>query len=53
MVKIYQELSLTWIEVDDQSEEANCSANREIRIKTPMLRSDLCDFPELLLLKNM
>ena len=32
-----------WIEVYDQSEE-NCDVNKEIRIKTLMLRSDLCDF---------
>ena len=32
-----------WIEVYDQSEE-NYNVNKEIRIKTSMLRSDLCDF---------
>ena len=32
-----------WIEVYDQSEE-NYSPNKEIRIKTSMPRSDLCDF---------
>ena len=32
-----------WIEVYDQSEK-NYSPNREIRIKTPMLRSDLCHY---------
>ena len=32
-----------WIEVYDQSEK-NYSPNKEIRIKTSMLRSDLCDF---------
>ena len=32
-----------WIEVYDQSEK-KCNPNKEIRIKTPMLRSDLCDF---------
>ena len=32
-----------WIEVYNQSEK-NYSVNKEIRIKTPMLRSDLCDF---------
>ena len=31
-----------WIEVYDQS-EWNCYVNKEIRIKTSMLRSDLCD----------
>ena len=34
-----------WIEVYDQSEK-NYSVNKEIRIKTPMLRSDLCDFSD-------
>ena len=34
-----------WIEVYDQSEE-NCNVNKESRIKTPMLRSDLCDFSD-------
>ena len=32
-----------WIEVYDQSEK-NCNLNKEVRIKTPMLRLDLCDF---------
>ena len=34
-----------WIEVSDQSEK-NYSINKEIRIKIPMLRSDLCDFSD-------
>ena len=34
-----------WIEVYDQSEK-NYSINKEIRIKTPMLRSDLSDFSD-------
>ena len=34
-----------WIEVYDQSEKSY-SINREIRIKTSMLRSDLCNFSE-------
>ena len=32
-----------WVEVYDQSGR-NYSANKEIRIKTSILRSDLCDF---------
>ena len=32
-----------WVEVYDQS-EGNYNVNKEIRIKTSMLRSDLCDF---------
>ena len=34
-----------WIEVYDQSEK-NYNANNEITIKTPMLRSDLCNFSD-------
>ena len=34
-----------WIGVYDQSEK-NCSVNKETRIKTSMLRSDLCDFTD-------
>ena len=34
-----------WIEVSDQSEK-NYNTNKEIRFKTPMLRSDLCDFSD-------
>ena len=34
-----------WIEVYDQSEK-NYNVNKEIRIKTPTLKSDLCDFSD-------
>ena len=34
-----------WIDVDDQSEK-NYSPNKEIRNKTSMLRSDLCDYSD-------
>ena len=34
-----------WIEVYDQS-EGNYNVNKEIRIKTLMLRPDLCDFTD-------
>ena len=34
-----------WVEVYDQS-QGNYSVNKEIRIKTSMLRSDLCDFSD-------
>ena len=34
-----------WVEVYDQSKE-NYNPNKEIRIKTSMLRSDLCDFSD-------
>ena len=35
-----------WIEVYDQS-QGNYNVNKEIRIKTSMLRSDLCDFSDV------
>ena len=35
----------TWIEVYNQS-EGNYYVNKEIRIKTSMLRSDLCGFSD-------
>ena len=34
-----------WIEVYDES-EGNSNVNKEIRIKTSMLRSDLCDYSD-------
>ena len=34
-----------WVEVYDQS-EGNYNVNKKIRIKTSMLRSDLCDFSD-------
>ena len=34
-----------WIEVYDQS-QGNYDVNKEIRIKTSILRSDLCDFSD-------
>ena len=36
-------LQKKWIEVYDQS-EGNYNVNKEIRVKTSILRSDLCDF---------
>ena len=39
-----------WIEVYDQSgEEENYNVNKEIRVKTPMLRSYFCDYSDALL----
>ena len=35
-----------WIQVYDQSGRVNYNINKEIRIKTPMLRSDLCDYSD-------
>ena len=34
-----------WIEVYDES-EGDSNVNKEIRIKTSMLRSDLCDYSD-------
>ena len=46
MIKIYQDLLLKkWIKVYDQSEK-NYNPNREIRIKTSMLRPNLCNFSD-------
>ena len=46
IIKIYQNLlPKKWIEVYDQS-EGNYDINKEIRIKTSMLRSDLCDYSD-------
>ena len=44
MIKIYQDL-LPKNGGYDQSEK-NYNVNKEIRIKTPMLGSDLCDFSD-------
>ena len=41
-----------WIEVYDQS-EGNYNVNKEIRIKTSMLRSDLCDFSDAYIVVKM
>ena len=38
-------LTKKWIEVYDQL-EGNYDVNKEIRIKTSMLRSDLCDYSD-------
>ena len=36
-------LTKKWVEIYDQS-EGNYNVNKGVRIKTSMLRSDLCDF---------
>ena len=38
-------VAMKWIEVYDPSEKSY-NVNKEIRIKTPMLRSDLCNFSD-------
>ena len=38
-------VTIKWIEVHDQSEGKD-NVNKEIRIKTSMLRSDLCDYSD-------
>ena len=40
-----------WIEVYDQSEK-NYNPNKEIKIKTSILRSDLCDFDDAYIAKG-
>ena len=51
--KVPRFITKKWIEVHDQSGET-CSTNKQIRFKTSMLRSDLCDFNEhILLLKEL
>ena len=40
-----------WIEVYDQSGK-NYNVNKEIRIKTSMLRSDLCDYSDVYIAVN-
>ena len=50
IIKIYQNLlPKKWIEVYDQS-KGNYNINKEIRIKTSMLRPDLCDFNDAYIL---
>ena len=52
MIKIYQDIKVSnrpwieWIEFYDQSER-NYDLNKEIGIKTSMLRSDLCDLNDV------
>ena len=46
LMKLLQNLLLKkWIEVYDQS-EGNYDVNKDIRIKTSVLRSDLCDYSD-------
>ena len=46
IIKIYQNLLLKkWIEVYDES-QGNYGINKEIKIKTSLLRSDLCNFSD-------
>ena len=42
-VKVPRYITKKWIEVHDQSRETY-NTNKQIRFKTLMLRSDLCDF---------
>ena len=43
--KVPRFITKKWIEVHDQSGET-CSTNKQIRFKTSMLRSDLCDYSD-------
>ena len=40
-----------WIEVYDQS-EGNYNVNKEIRIKTSILRSDLCNYSDAYIIRK-
>ena len=42
-VKLPRFITKTWIKVQYQSKES-CNTNKQIRFKTPMLRSDSCDY---------
>ena len=46
--KIPTFITKKWVEVHDQSGSADdrCKSNKQIRFKTSMLRSDLCDFSD-------
>ena len=41
--KVPRFITKTWIEVRDQSGKPD-NTKKQIRFKTPMLRSDLCDY---------
>ena len=43
--KVPRFITKKWIEVHHQSEET-CNTNKQIRFKTSMLRSDLCDYSD-------
>ena len=43
--KVHRFVTKKWIEVHDQSGETY-NTNKQIRFKTSMLRSDLCDFSD-------
>ena len=51
--KVSRFITKKWIEVHDQSGGAY-NTNKQIRFKTSMLRSDLCDYSDhILLLKEL
>ena len=43
--KVRRFVTKKWVEIYDQS-GGTCNTNKEIRFKTSMLRSDLCDYNE-------
>ena len=43
--KVPRFITKTWVEIHDQSEETY-NTNKQIRFKTSMLRSNLCDFSD-------
>ena len=44
--KVSRFITKKWIEVHDQS-EGTCNTNKQIRFKTAILRSDLCDYNDV------
>ena len=47
--KVPRFITKKWIEVYDQS-GGTYNTNKQIRLKTPMLRSDLCDYSDAYIL---
>ena len=43
--ELLRSVTKNWIDVSDQS-GGNYNVNKETRIKTPMFRSDLCDYSD-------
>ena len=39
-----------WVEINDESRGGAYSDNKQIKVKTPMLRSSLCDYSDAYIL---
>ena len=46
--KVPRIITKKWVEVYDQYGET-CNTNKQIRLKTSMLRSDVCDFSDAII----